>query len=226
MGFLDRLFGGGVDRQYEETVNTVKRQSAERVAGMSEDERAIARYRYLLQTAPPEAIEQVHAEAFAALTPEQRQQVFEALKNNAPSGDAPRAADPESLAVSATRSEMRAPGTLERAFSAGPGTAGFNGGLGGGFGSMFAGSMLGNIAGFFIASSLMNAFLPDITGTAGSGADTVADSGADAGAGADPGLDSGVDAGTDVGADAGGFDVASGDMGGFEGGFDLGDFGF
>lgn len=89
MGFLDRLFGGGVDRQYEETVNTVKRQSAERVAGMSEDERAIARYRYLLQTAPPEAIEQVHAEAFAALTPEQRQQVFEALKNNAPSGDAP-----------------------------------------------------------------------------------------------------------------------------------------
>ena len=35
----------------------------------STDEQAIARYRYLLRTAPPEAIEQAHAEAFAQLTP-------------------------------------------------------------------------------------------------------------------------------------------------------------
>ena len=218
MGFLDRLFGGGVDRQYEETVNQVKRQSAERVTNMSEDERAIARYRYLLQTAPPEAIEQVHAEAFANLTPEQRQQVFEALKQNAPAGDAPRGDDPESLAVSATRSEMRQPGTLERAFSGAPGGAA----LGGGFGSMFAGSMLGNIAGFFIASSLMNAFMPDFGGAdsgAGSEAETASDSGAE----------SATDGGTDTGGDAGGFDGGSIDAagmdGGLEGGFDSGGFG-
>ena len=210
MGFLDRLFGGGVDRQYEETVNQVKRQSAERVTNMSEDERAIARYRYLLQTAPPEAIEQVHAEAFANLTPEQRQQVFEALKQNAPAGDAPRGDDPESLAVSATRSEMRQPGTLERAFSGAPGGAA----LGGGFGSMFAGSMLGNIAGFFIASSLMNAFMPDFGGGLEAGADSSADSGSEAN--------------TDAGSDAGAFDGGSIDASGMDGGFDgggLGDFG-
>ena len=210
MGFLDRLFGGGVDRHNEETVNQVKRQSAERVANMSEDERAVARYRYLLQTAPPEAIEQVHAEAFAALTPQQRQQVFEALKQNAPAGDAPRGDDPESLAVSATRSEMRQPGTLERAFSGAPGGAA----LGGGFGSMFAGSMLGNIAGFFIASSLMNAFMPDFGGGLEAGADSSADSGSEAN--------------TDAGSDAGAFDGGSIDASGMDGGFDgggLGDFG-
>ena len=38
----------------------------------SADEQAIARYRYMLKTAPPETIEQAHAEAFAQLTPEQR----------------------------------------------------------------------------------------------------------------------------------------------------------
>ena len=42
-------------------------------AGVGDDEAAIARYRYMLKTAPPETIEQAHAEAFAQLTPEQRQ---------------------------------------------------------------------------------------------------------------------------------------------------------
>ena len=214
MGFLDRLFGGGVDRQYEETVNTVKRQSAERVAGMSEDERAIARYRYLLQSAPPEAIEQVHAEAFAQLTPEQRHQVFDALKQNAPAGEAPSSEDPRALAVSATRTEMRQPGTLERAFSAGPGV----GALGGGFGSMFARSLLGNIAGFFIASTLMSAFMPDMSGF------TVADSAENPGATYAGATDAGVDAG---GIEAAGFDPGLGDVfGGADLGGDFGDFGF
>jgi hypothetical protein len=212
VGFLDRLFGTNADREYEETVAQVKRQSAERNANMSEDERAIARYRYLLQTAPPEAIEQVHSEAFAALTPEQRQQVFEALKRNAPTGDAPRSADPESLAVSATRSEMRQPGTLERAFSGGPGMAG----LGGGFGSMFTGSLLGNIAGFFIASSLMNAFLPDF----GAGSEPAAEADAGMDAGADPSMN---EAGS---IDAAGFDGGMGDVFGGDFGGDFGDFGF
>src|SRR6476469_126209 len=36
------------------------------------DEQAIARYRYMLQTAPPETIERAHVEAFSKLTPEQR----------------------------------------------------------------------------------------------------------------------------------------------------------
>ena len=36
------------------------------------DAEAIRRYRYLLRTAPPEAIEQAHAEAFEQLSPDQR----------------------------------------------------------------------------------------------------------------------------------------------------------
>src|SRR4029453_19468509 len=46
----------------------------ERAQAQSADEQAIARYRYMLKTAPPETIEQAHAEAFAQLTPEQRRQ--------------------------------------------------------------------------------------------------------------------------------------------------------
>src|SRR5690606_1710292 len=40
------------------------------------DDVAIDRYRYLLRTAPPDAVEQAHAEAFSQLTPEQRQRVL------------------------------------------------------------------------------------------------------------------------------------------------------
>ncbi len=39
-------------------------------SGQPTDEQAIERYRYLLRTAPPEAIEEAHAEAFAQLTVE------------------------------------------------------------------------------------------------------------------------------------------------------------
>ena len=42
----------------------------------STDEQAIARYRYMLKTAPPETIEQAHAEAFAHLTPEHRGRIL------------------------------------------------------------------------------------------------------------------------------------------------------
>ena len=36
---------------------------------ISADDQAIARYHYMLKTAPPETIEQAHAEAFAKLSP-------------------------------------------------------------------------------------------------------------------------------------------------------------
>ena len=48
------------------------------------DEYALERYRYMLQTAPPETIEQAHEEAFETLTPEQRRQVLEELAHAAP----------------------------------------------------------------------------------------------------------------------------------------------
>ena len=56
-------------------------------AGASVDEQAIARYRYLLKTAPPEAIEQAHAEALARLTPEQRQRLLSELASDMPDAE-------------------------------------------------------------------------------------------------------------------------------------------
>ncbi len=50
----------------------------------TDDERAVERYRYLLRTAPPERIEEVHAEAFATLTPEQRRMVYDEFTRSAP----------------------------------------------------------------------------------------------------------------------------------------------
>src|SRR4051794_34504103 len=94
-------------------------------AEASADEQAIARYRYMLRTAPPETIEQAHAEAFAKLTPEQRRRVLEQLREEMPAAEraaAARAGDsPEQLARVATRAEIRQPGVMERVFgSVGP----------------------------------------------------------------------------------------------------------
>ena len=71
MGFFDRF----------------KTSSDQPAAGASVDEQAIARYRYLLKTAPPEAIEQAHAEAFARLTPEQRQRLLSELASDMPDAE-------------------------------------------------------------------------------------------------------------------------------------------
>ena len=72
MGFLDRLFG-----------TDGAAAPAARRGQPTDDERAIERYRYLLRTAPPETIEEVHREAFAKLTEEQRKKLEEAEKKRA-----------------------------------------------------------------------------------------------------------------------------------------------
>ncbi|MEJ7617843.1 MAG: hypothetical protein WKF30_12990 [Pyrinomonadaceae bacterium] len=77
MGIVDRLFGRD-EEQPERSTQTQNRGGAAAPA-RSPDEQALARYRYMLQTAPPETIEQAHAEAFAQLTPEQRRQVLQEL---------------------------------------------------------------------------------------------------------------------------------------------------
>lgn len=77
------------------------------------DEQAIARYRYMLKTAPPETIEQAHAEAFAQLTPEQRRQLLQTMGDNVPAAERALAeqgaATPQALARMATRAEIRQP---------------------------------------------------------------------------------------------------------------------
>ncbi|MFZ0141268.1 MAG: hypothetical protein WAL70_09305 [Aeromicrobium sp.] len=186
MGFLDRLLGR----------EQATRQRRGPVA--SDDDRAIERYRYLLQTAPPEQIEQAHEEAFAQLTPEQRREVLEALAAETPEGERTADDSPRSLARMATRAEMRQPGTLERSF----------GGRGGvGMGGIFAGSMLGSIAGVFIGTAIAEQMLADDPGGY---------QGADESAAGDQGMESDGGGGFDGGSFGGG------DFGG--GGFDGGGF--
>jgi hypothetical protein len=198
MGFFDRLFGTNTD-------DTTPQRQAPPAQGQqpqrSDDEIAVERYRYLLRTAPPETIEGVHREAFSKLTPEQRELLFTELSKNAPQGDAPRSSDAAALATSATRSELRQPGTMERSMGGGGGM---------GFGSMVASSLLGTVAGYVIGSALVSAFLPTDTGsTDASGEDAAADDTASA--------DS-ADASADGGGDFGGGDFGGGDFGG---GFDF-----
>ncbi len=122
----------------------------------SPDEQAIARYRYMLRTAPPEAIERAHAEVFASLTPEQRRKVLEQLSADAPAAErdnTPAVTDPQMLARYATRAEIRQPGALERALGTVP-TAG-----GTGFGRVLAGSLLGSMAGSVLGTAIAQHFL-------------------------------------------------------------------
>ena len=197
MGLFDRLFGSEEEPQ----------RPAQRAGARSDDEIAVERYRYLLRTAPPETIEQVHTEAFAKLTEEQRQLLFTELSSNAPVGEAPRDTSPNALATSATRQELRNPGTMERSLG--------GNGNGMGFGSMVASSLLGTVAGYVIGSALVGAFMPDPGAS-----DAAADGNGESEAGAEGGADSGAEA---SGADASGGDTGGGDFGG--GDFGGGDFG-
>ncbi len=166
------------------------------------DEQALARYRYMLRSAPPEDIERAHEEAFAKLTPEQRRQALQALAQVVPPSEI-RGDDPASLARTATRAEIRQPGTIERAW----------GGGGPGLGTWF----LSTLAASFIGTAIAQSFFDNDPGSGG-------DSGSDTADGGDSGTDSAGDdyggdvAETDTGGDFGGGDFGGGDFGG-------GDFG-
>jgi hypothetical protein len=151
MGIWDRFGGIGMQRN----TNPSPEES---------DEQAIARYRYMLKTAPPETIEQAHAEAFAALTPEQRRKVLQQLRDEMPETERAAAGaagdSPGSLARLATRAEIRQPGAIERAFG-GVGSApglGTATGAGPGLGSMVASSLLGSMAGTVLGSMVAQHF--------------------------------------------------------------------
>lgn len=152
------------------------------------DQQAIERYRYMLRTAPPEQVEQAHAEAFAKLTPEQRQKVLEDVGGQVPEAERARSTDPQELARMATRAEMRNPGTMERSLG---------GGRGPGMGGMIAGSLLAGVAGAFIGTAIAGAMFDD----AGAGEDVAAaeEPPAEEPPAEDPGFDDG--GGFDMGGD-------------------------
>ncbi|MBW4040676.1 MAG: hypothetical protein HIU86_00910 [Acidobacteria bacterium] len=157
MSLLDRLKGYLSDDARDPRAGSM----ATRAPMRSDDELAVDRYRYLLRTAPPDAVEEVHAEAFAALTPQQRRMVFEELSLNAAAADRPASDDPRILARSATRAELRHPGFLERTLGSGSGS-GSGGVRGTGLGTVLGGSLLGTVAGVVIGSAIADMVLPGI----------------------------------------------------------------
>jgi hypothetical protein len=164
MGLLARLLG----RRDRPTYG--RPEYAPQGAAPSSDDQAVARYRYLLRTAPPEQIEAAHAEAFAQLTPEQRQQVLAQLATGVPAGERPRSDDAQTLARVATRAELRQPGFLERTLGGyGPGYGpGYGYGYGGpGMGSMIGGSLLGTVGGLVVGSAVADALFDTGLGDGG-----------------------------------------------------------
>ena len=236
MGFLDRLLGrepvqnqgaGGyapTNRSFAPGPADAQPSAGPQdstTGATAEDRQAIARYRYLLRTAPPEQIEQAHAQAFEQLNPSQRQQVLREMTQTLPAGEQPQSDDPRQLARAATRAEMQQPGYLQRTFG-GRGYGGMGGGMMGGFGGSLLGSVAGVVIGTAVADSLMGGF---------DGSPEHQEAYADDGNGGDQGSGdqgSGDQGSGDQGggADQAGFDSAGGDAGwGGDQGGGFGDFG-
>ncbi len=198
MGLLDKILGRTSSRATtagtdgEPAGRPVSQHTGD--ADRDPDEVAVERYRYMLRTAPPETVEQAHAEAFEKMTPEQRRRVLTEVGDTVPESERATSDDPRSLARMATRAEMRQPGTMERTLGGG----GRGGGMG--MGGMIAGSLLASVAGAFIGTSIASAFMDNDMGgqdTAGgedvAGAEPAAQDMGDPGIG-DPGMaDSGGD---------------------------------
>lgn len=118
------------------------------------DDQAVERYRYLLRTAPPDDLERAHQEAFARLTPQQRQLVLRSISAVTPETERQRLTeDPKALARAATRAEMRSPGVLERSLAP----------VGGG--------LFSSLAGAFIGSSIAHALFGGMFGGYGANDD-------------------------------------------------------
>lgn len=128
--------------------------------GSDADRAAIARYDYLMQTADPQRIEQMHREAFERLTPDQRAQVEERMRAELPPQERPASASPENLARAAGRAEAVKPGRMRgllsrvRGGGRGMGAAGAVGGAGiGMLGAVAGGAILSTVAAPLLAQA-------------------------------------------------------------------------
>ena len=200
MGILDRILGNNA---------SPPQRSARNIAPpVNADARAVERYRYMLQTAPPETIEEAHAEAFAKLSPEQRRLALQTLAEAAPPQEKAAVAatspdDPQAMGRLATRAEVRQPGFLERSF-------------GGGGGMGLGGSLLTSFAAGFVGSMVAQSFFSSMDG-GGFGGSEEADAAGDVDGTVDGTDNTAADVDQNVG-DVGGEDFG-GDVGG--GDFDI-----
>jgi hypothetical protein len=119
-------------------------------ASTDADRQAIARYDYLMRTAEPHQIEQIHAESFARLTPAQREAVLRRMQTDLPPHEQPRSADVADLSRAAARSEARRPGSMRSTLTkvgAGAAVGGLAVGAVGILGVVAAGAAVSSVAG-------------------------------------------------------------------------------
>ncbi|TFD23006.1 hypothetical protein [Cryobacterium sp. TMS1-13-1] len=145
-----------------------EQRSAAPLAGSNvsaQDRAAIARYDYLLQTAQPQQLEQVHRDAFARLTPTQRDEVNSQLRAELPANEYPASSSPDDLARSATRGEAQNPGFLKKLFAkpSGRGVGGALAGAAVGLGAG-AGGLLAAVAGGAVLSTVAGPLLEQAAG--------------------------------------------------------------
>ncbi len=143
MGFLARLLGVESEASGQPAPLVARPVAASPAA--DGEQQALERYRYMLRTAPPETLEQAHAEAFAKLTSEQRRRLLAEFAESAPAAEkgaitATSVDDTQALARVATRAEVRQPGIVERTL--GSGALGFGASLLSSFAMGFVGSLV------------------------------------------------------------------------------------
>lgn len=119
----------------------------------SGDRAAIARYDYLLRTADPDRVEQMHREAFERLTPAQRAHVRERMDADLAPHERPRSDTPDELARTAARAEAARPGRMSTLLA----RAGRGGLIGAGV--VGAGGLLAVVAGGAVVSAVAGPLL-------------------------------------------------------------------
>lgn len=126
--------------------------------GADADKVALAKYDYLLRTASPDQLEQVHHDAFARLTPEQRRAVLQRMNTELPPHARPADASAAGMARAMTRGEVARPGMARRVL----------GGAAVGAGAMAIGGVAVAVAGGAVMSAAAG---PVLAGAADLGVD-------------------------------------------------------
>ncbi len=119
---IGSLFGQGTNPQ---DVQRFDQQYASGSPDQLDDQEVQQRYRQVLRNAPPDVVEDAHAQAFSQLDPQQRQYLAQQLRQQAAQMGTPYQdpryqgqydADPRTLGQMAQHMEQRNPGVLDQLF--------------------------------------------------------------------------------------------------------------
>ncbi len=159
-GYDQRQQGGYDGRQQGEQERPAPQRGAAGAPRATEADRvALGKYDYLLRTAEPEQLEQVHRDAFSRLTPQQRELFQARLTEELPAHEQPRSGSTDDLARAATRGETVHPGLMQRVF-------GGHGRPGQSAGGAATGARQGSGAGKFAAGAAAGAGVAALGGLA------------------------------------------------------------